>query len=136
MIIPLFQSVRTVFPFIHFILFYFQQTSTEQIRLTATSCTRMLEIFSWNVGRDTGSPEALLGTSQSLDTNADILPQISTIASFEISFNSYIQGTYAQLVRTYIRREHKHGRSKRKITRNGGSFVLRQTPLSVNHDIQ
>jgi hypothetical protein len=30
-----------------------------------------------------------------------------------------IQGTHDQLVRTHVRRRHKHGRSKRKIMRNG-----------------
>jgi hypothetical protein len=42
-----------------------------------------------------------------------------------------IQGTYSQLVSTCIRRGHKHGRCKRKITRNGERVLFSNKHISV-----
>jgi hypothetical protein len=49
--------------------------------------------------------------------------------------NFSIQVTYTSLVGTYIQREQKHGRRKRKIAREcRKSFILKQMYFSANND--
>jgi hypothetical protein len=47
-----------------------------------------------------------------------------------------IQGTYTQLVKTYIQKGHKHGCCKRKIMWNAESFIIKQTDSSVNNNTE
>jgi hypothetical protein len=49
-----------------------------------------------------------------------------------MKLNILNEGAYAQLVRTYIQRGHKHGRHKNKEWRE--SFILKQMYFSVNND--